>query len=82
MAQGCILHREIANDRDIDTLQIDLDRMGEGTVENAVKINPGKSKVVGFTRARLKNLLNYLIGDEKFPEANSCKYLRIILRSD
>jgi hypothetical protein len=40
--------------------------MGEGAVENAVKINPGKTKVVGFTRARLKNPLNYLVGDEEF----------------
>ena len=82
MAQGCILHREIANDRDIDTLQIDLDGLGQWAVENAMKINLGKCKAVGFTRARVKDRLNYLIGDEKFPEANSCKYLRIILRSD
>ena len=47
-----------------------------------MKINPGKSKAVRFTRAPVKNPLGYSLGDQKFPEANVCKYLGIILRSD
>jgi len=36
-----------------------------------MKINPGKSKAVSFTHARVK----------KIPEASSFKYLGIIIRS-
>ncbi|PNF36743.1 hypothetical protein B7P43_G11575 [Cryptotermes secundus] len=45
-------------------------------------INPAKSKTVCFTRARATNLLNYSLWDIVIPEASSCKYLGIILRSD
>jgi hypothetical protein len=47
------------NDSNTDTLQIDLDRLGEWAVENAMKINLGKSKAVSFTRAWVKDPLNY-----------------------
>jgi hypothetical protein len=63
-------------------LQRDLDRVGEWAAENAMKINPSKSKAVRFTRARVKDPLNYTLGDQLIPEASSCKYLGIILRSD
>ena len=72
------------NESDVDTLQIDLDRLGQWAVENAMKINPGKSKAVGFTRSRVKDRLNYFFlwgvggGDQRIPEASSCKYLGII----
>jgi hypothetical protein len=49
---------------------------------NAMKINPGKSKAVSFTRARVKGPLKYSHGDQRVPEASSCKYLGIIIRSD
>jgi len=55
--------------------------MGEWAVENGMKINPGKSKAVRFTRARVKNPLDYSLSDQKIPEADS-KYLGIILLSD
>jgi hypothetical protein len=48
------------NDSEIEMLQIDLDRLGERAVENAMKIYPGKSKAVSFTRARVENPLSYL----------------------
>jgi hypothetical protein len=47
-----------------------------------MKINPSKCKAVRFTRARVKNALNYTVGDQLIPEASSCKYLGIIFRSD
>ena len=47
-----------------------------------MKINSSKSKAVRFTRARVKNPLNYSLMDALVPEASSCKYLGIILRSD
>jgi hypothetical protein len=34
-----------------------------------MKINPGKSKAVRFTRARVKNPLGYSLGDQKILEA-------------
>jgi hypothetical protein len=54
----------------------------ECAVENGMKINPVKSKAIRFTRARVKNPLGYSLGAQKIPEASSCTYLGIILRSD
>jgi len=59
----CILYREIANKNDIEKFQKDLDTLGEWAVENWVKINPGKSQAIRFTRARVKNPLGYSLGD-------------------
>ena len=47
-----------------------------------MKINTGKSKAIRFTRARVKNPLGYTLGDQKIPEASSCKCYGIILGSD
>jgi len=47
-----------------------------------MKINPSKSKAVRFTRARVKDPLNYLLMGTLILEASSCKYLGIILCSD
>ena len=63
-------------------MQVDLDKLGEWAVENAMKINPSKSKAVRFTRARVKEPLHYSLANTLVPEASSCKYLGIILRSD
>ena len=73
---------KIMNNIDMETLQIDLDRLGDGTAENAMKINPGNSKAVSFTRTRVKDPLHYFGGKLKITEASSCKYLGIILRRD
>jgi hypothetical protein len=81
-ADDCIINRKITNKDDIEKLQKDLDTLGEWAVENGEKINLGKSKAIRFTRARGKNPLGYSLGDQKIPEASSCKYLGIILRSD
>jgi len=54
----------------------------EWAVENGMKINPGKSKALRFTKARVKNPLDNSLGAQKIPEASSGKYLGIILRSD
>jgi len=58
-------------------MQKDLNTLGEWTVENGMKINPGKSKEVRFTRARIKNPLGYSLGDQKIPEASSCEYVGV-----
>ena len=47
-----------------------------------MKINPSKSKAIRFTRARVKDPLNYSLMDTLITEVISCKYLGIILRSD
>jgi len=47
-----------------------------------MKINLNKSKALSFTRAQVKDLLNYSLGDQKIPEASCCKYLGIIIQSD
>jgi len=77
-----VIYRKIINNENMERLQKDLDRLGEWAVKNVMKINPSKSKAVRFTRARVKDPLNYSLMDALIPEASSCKYLGIILRSD
>jgi hypothetical protein len=48
---GCIIYRKIINNKDMENLQIDLNRLEECVVENAMIINPAKSKAVCFMRA-------------------------------
>jgi hypothetical protein len=81
-ADDCIIYRKITKKEDIEILQKDLDRLGEWAVVNVMRINSSKSKAVRFTRARSKDPLNYSLMDTLIPEASSCKYLWIILRSD
>jgi hypothetical protein len=66
----------------VDISQIDLNRLGEWAGENARKINPSKSKAIHFTRAKVKDPIDYSLMDTLIPEASRCKYLGIILRSD
>jgi hypothetical protein len=47
-----------------------------------MKINPGKSKAVSFTKARVKERIRYYIGDRLILDSNSSKCLGIITRSD
>jgi hypothetical protein len=76
----CIIYRKITNKNDIGKLQKDLDTMrGNWALENWMKINPSKSKVIRFMKAWVKNPLSYSLGDQKIPEVNRCKYLGIIL---
>jgi len=63
-ADDCIIYTKIMNDNDIDTLQIDLDRLGEWAAENVMKIIPGEGRAVSFTRARVKDPPNYFLGDQ------------------
>jgi hypothetical protein len=74
-ADDCVIYRKIIESEDMEILQRDLDRLGEWEVENAMKINPSKSKAVRFTKAKVKGPLNYSIMDTLTPEASSCKYL-------
>ena len=68
-ADDYVIYRKIINKEDIEKLQKDLDRLGEWAVENAMKINSSKSKAVRFTRARLKDPLDYSLANTLIPEA-------------
>jgi hypothetical protein len=46
--------------------QIDKERLGQWTVEKAIKINPGKCKAISFARTQVKNTLNYFRGSKEF----------------
>jgi len=81
-ADDCVIYREILTKEDMITLQRDVDRLGEWAVDNAMKINPSKSKALCFTRARVKDPLKYSLLGTLVPEASNCKYLGIILRND
>ena len=65
----------------IDKLLTDRNRLREWAVENEMKINPGKSKAVSLTKAKLKERIRYYFGDQLIPEASSIKYLGIIIHS-
>jgi hypothetical protein len=77
-ADDCIIYRKIVNNKDIEKLQIDLNRLGEWAIENAMEINPTKSKAISFTRTHMKEQQNYLLRDTVILEASICKYLGII----
>ena len=64
-ADDCIIYGKIINDGNTDTVQIDLDRLGEWAVENAMKINQGESKTVSFTSAWVNDPLNYTFWEPK-----------------
>ena len=78
----CVIYRKIINKEDIENLQKDLDTLGVWAHETAMKVNTSKSKAVRFTRARVKDPLDYSLANTLLSEASSCKYLGIILRSD
>jgi hypothetical protein len=78
-ADDCVIYRKIIKNEDMEILQRGLDRQGEWAVEKSMKVYPSKSKAVCFTRARVKDPLNYSIMGTLILEASSCKYLRIIL---
>jgi len=73
-ADNCVIYRKIINNADMEKLQKTLDRLGEWAVENATKINPSQSKAILFTRARVRDTLNYSLLDTLIPEARICKY--------
>jgi hypothetical protein len=58
-ADNCIIYMKIMNNKDMEKLQIDLNRLGEWAAENQMIINSAKSKAVCFTRARVMELINY-----------------------
>jgi hypothetical protein len=78
-ADICINYRKITNKNEIEKLQKVLDILWEWAVENGMKIKPGKSNAVRFTRARVKNPLGYSLGNQKVPDAISYKYFGMIL---
>jgi len=81
-ADDGVMYMKIVNNNDGENLQIDLSTLGDWVVENCMKMNSGNSKAVSFTRARVRDPLNYALLDQVIPEASSYKYLGIILRSD
>ena len=81
-ADDCIIYRKIINSEDMEKLQKDVDRLWGVDGQKCNENKSSKSKAVSFTRARVKDPLNYLIMDTLIPEASSCKHLGIILRSD
>jgi hypothetical protein len=78
-ADICITYRKITNKNDIENLQKFLNTYEEWVVEDVIKMYPGRTKVNRFTRAWFKNPLCYSLGGKIFPEANTYKYLGIIL---
>jgi len=53
-ADDCVIYRKITNKKYKGKLQKDLDTLEEWAIENGMKIIPGKSKAIRFTRTRVK----------------------------
>jgi len=45
-ADDCVIYRQILTNEDVTKLRSDVDRLGKWAFENAMKINPSKSKAV------------------------------------
>ena len=52
-ADDCVIYRKIINNEYVDKLQKVLDRLGEWAAENAMKINPSKSKAIRFVNGHI-----------------------------
>jgi predicted membrane GTPase involved in stress response len=61
-----MLCRKILNEKDMEKLQIDLDRLGDWAAENEMKVNQNKSKAISFMRARGRDPLITLLGTKIF----------------
>jgi hypothetical protein len=59
----------------MDSLQKELNRLGELAVENEMRTNPHKSKAVSFTKARVNERIRYYFKKQLIQKANSFKYL-------
>ena len=60
VADDCVTYRNVKDSSDIERSQTNLNRLGEWAVGNEMKINPGKSKAVSFTKVRVKERIrNY-----------------------
>jgi hypothetical protein len=54
---------KIIKNKDMENLQIDLNRLGEWAFENKLIVNPVINKAVCFMRARVMEPLNDLLQD-------------------
>jgi len=43
-----VIYRKIIKNEDMEKLQKDLDRLGKWAAENAMKINPSKSRAIRY----------------------------------
>jgi len=64
LAKDCIICVKIMNESNIHAADRS-DKLGEWVVENAMKINIGKSKAVSFMRAQMNEPVNYFLGGPK-----------------
>jgi nucleoid-associated protein YejK len=63
-ADECIIYRRINDSSDVNKLQLDLNKLREWASVSKMKINPGKSKSVSFTKGRVRERINYYFGDQ------------------
>jgi hypothetical protein len=79
-AVDCVNYRKIIIIKYVEKLESDQERLEDWTEGNEMEINPNKIKALSFTTARVKDPLNYSLGDQTIPGATCCKYLGMIIR--
>jgi hypothetical protein len=57
-ADGCTIHKKIMDGGHLEMLQMDQGLLGDWTVENEMKINPGRGQAVRCTIATVQDRLN------------------------
>ena len=81
-ADDCVIYRIIHDNRDKIALPEDLDKIHDWVVENEMKINAEKSKIISFNRSRNREHRSYHLNSFIIPEKDTVKYLGITLSSD
>ena len=61
-ADDCVIYRKIINKED-RKVEKDLDRLGEWAVENAMKINPSKSKAVSLHESSVEGSTRLFVSE-------------------
>ena len=61
-ADVCFIYRKIMDSSGIDKLQTDVHRLRDCALGNEKEINPGKSKAVSFTKAKVKESIMCYFG--------------------
>ena len=77
-ADDCVIYREVSSTADEAYLQNDLALVGEWVKNNKMGLNVAKSKVLSFSRKKVKIIPNYWISGQILEVVEKYKYLGVV----
>ena len=80
-ADDTLIYRIIRTIDDEHVLQRDLNSISEWCIQNKMKLNAAKCKVMRITRCKQPNVPNYNLNDSQLEVVSEFKYLGIILNN-